>query len=210
MMLHEKYRPSTWSEVVGQDRIIAKLQAKAQRGDLAGKAYWISGASGVGKSSIARLIALEVADDFSMIEVDATGLSPADVEELERGWQIRGWGEKGGRAYIVNEAHGLRKQTIRKLLTVLERIPRHVVIIFTTTVEGQTKPFRGLRRRGPTAVALLSGRLGATRLGQAVRRARQANRGERKYGWQTHRALREVVANPSQQSSRGTIRDRGG
>jgi DNA polymerase III gamma/tau subunit len=55
--------------------------------------------------------------------------------------QVCGWGERGGRAYIVNEAHGLRKDVIRQMLVLLERIPGHVVIIFTTTVEGQEQLF---------------------------------------------------------------------
>src|SRR5262249_21765392 len=38
-----------------------------------------------------------------------------------------------GRAYIVNEAHGLKRLTIRQLLGTLERLPDHVVWIFTTT-----------------------------------------------------------------------------
>jgi DNA polymerase III gamma/tau subunit len=46
-------------------------------------------------------------------------------------------GEKGGRAVIINEAHGLRKDVIRQLLVTLERIPPHVAIVFTTTNEGQ-------------------------------------------------------------------------
>ena len=46
-----------------------------------------------------------------------------------------------GRAYIVNEAHGLRKDVIRQLLVVLERIPPHSLWIFTTTIEGQEAIF---------------------------------------------------------------------
>ena len=44
-------------------------------------------------------------------------------------------------AYIVNEAHGLRKDTIRQLLVLLERLPSHVVMIFTTTNDGQDSLF---------------------------------------------------------------------
>jgi hypothetical protein len=53
---------------------------------------------------------------------------------------IRGFG-KGGRAYLVNEAHGLSKPAIRQLLVLLERLPAHVVWIFTTTCEGQDALF---------------------------------------------------------------------
>jgi DNA polymerase III gamma/tau subunit len=54
---------------------------------------------------------------------------------------LSGWGEKSGRAYLINEAHALRKPVIRQLLVLLERIPRHVVIVFTTTCEGQDALF---------------------------------------------------------------------
>ena len=69
----------------------------------------------------------------------------ARVREIERQSQTYGIGEKNGRAYIVNESHGLNRATVRQLLTTLEgdRIPRHVVWIFTTTVEGEQTLFEG-------------------------------------------------------------------
>jgi DNA polymerase III gamma/tau subunit len=54
---------------------------------------------------------------------------------------VRGWGERAGRAYLMNEAHSLRKDVIRQLLVLLERLPAHVVIVFTTTTEGQEALF---------------------------------------------------------------------
>lgn len=48
---------------------------------------------------------------------------------------------KGGRAWIINEAHGLRKPIIRQLLGILERLPAHCVVIFTTTKDGQEALF---------------------------------------------------------------------
>jgi hypothetical protein len=83
------------------------------------------------------LIAAEVADDFNVEELDATDLTPAALREIERSMQTRGLGEKAGRAYIVNESHGLRKDSIRQLLVVLERLPAHVVWVFTTTSDGE-------------------------------------------------------------------------
>ncbi len=138
--LTEQYRPKTWSEVIGQEKIVQRIQALTKRG-LAGRAYWISGGSGQGKTTIGRLIAAEVADEICIQEVDASALTVAQLRDLERDMQVRGWGEKGGRAYVVNEAHGLRKDVIRQLLVLLERIPAHVVIVFTTTVEGQESLF---------------------------------------------------------------------
>lgn len=135
MQLHEEHRPGSWSEVVGQEKAIARLDVLRRRG-LAGRAYWISGQSGTGKTTIARLIAAEVADDLHVEELDASDLTPGRLREVERGLQSFGFG-RGGKAVIVNEAHGLRKDTIRQLLVLLERLPAHVVFVFTTTTDGQ-------------------------------------------------------------------------
>lgn len=140
MQFTEKYRPQCWEEVVGQEKVVGRIRALATRG-LTGRAYWLSGASGVGKTSIARLIAREVADEFMTIEVDATALTVAALRDLEAQSAMTGWGEKPGRAFIVNEAHGLRRDVIRQLLVTLERIPAHVVWVFTTTIEGQESLF---------------------------------------------------------------------
>ena len=51
-----------------------KIRALAKRG-LAGRAYWLSGQSGTGKATIARLIAAEVADPFFITELDAATLT---------------------------------------------------------------------------------------------------------------------------------------
>jgi replication-associated recombination protein RarA len=120
MQLHEQYRPKTFADVVGQDRIVAKIQALAKRG-LAGRAFWVSGSSGTGKSTIARLIAAEVADEFGIEEMDGGDLTIDRLRDIERSQWVRSLGEKGGRGLIVNEAHGLRAPVVRKLLTMFER-----------------------------------------------------------------------------------------
>ena len=58
MQLYEQYRPTTWAEIVGQDKVIARIEHLRLRG-LAGRAYWIAGQSGTGKTTIARLLASE-------------------------------------------------------------------------------------------------------------------------------------------------------
>lgn len=141
MQLADKYRPKQWAEVVGQDKAVARLRALAARGGLTGRAFWLSGQSGTGKTTLARLIAAEVADEFFTTELDAAALTVSDLQALEREMAVCGWGEKAGRAYLVNEAHALRKPVIRQLLVLLERIPRHVAIVFTTTCEGQDALF---------------------------------------------------------------------
>ena len=139
--LCEQYRPQTWTDIVGQDKTIKRLAALRRRG-LAERAYWITGASGTGKTTIGRLIASEVSDPSCIIEIDAGELTTARVRDFDRSQHLYGLG-KGGRAFIINEAHGLGAAVIRALLVVLERIPGHVVWIFTTTVDGQEHLFEG-------------------------------------------------------------------
>lgn len=139
--LFERFRPTTWADVVGQDKAVSNVLRLRDRGGLAGRAFWIAGQSGTGKTTIARLIAAEVADAYNVEELDAGDCTAARLREIERESQCTRLGEKTGIAYIVNEAHGLRKDAIRQLLVMLERIPGHVVWIFTTTNDGQDSLF---------------------------------------------------------------------
>ncbi len=146
--LYEKNRPSKWSEVVGQPRAMKTIRGLRKRG-FGGRAFWISGLSGTGKTTIARLIAAEVADDLFISEYDSAECFTAEVyEDIEKSMYLYGAG-KGGRAYIINEAHGLRVWMIRRLLGLLERIPSHVVFIFTTTKAGQAGLFESQIDAGP-------------------------------------------------------------
>lgn len=136
MQLHEQYRPKKWSEVIGQDKALRQIETLRKRG-LSGRAYFISGGSGTGKTTIAKLLAQEVADDMYIEEINATTVTPGMLEEIESQMSMFGWG-KGGKAYIFNEAHGLRKPAMRQMLDMLERLPKHVIVIFTTTSENLT------------------------------------------------------------------------
>jgi len=147
-MLHEQYRPRCWSDVVGQDKAIASARGLIVRG-LGGRAIWISGKSGQGKTTIARLLAAELADSCNVDELDASELNPARLAVIERGCRCRAIGQKTGRAFLVNEAHGLSRAAVRQLLVILERIPSHVVWIFTTTVAGQQLLLDGTDDGGP-------------------------------------------------------------
>lgn len=140
--LFEQYRPAVWADVVGQDKAVAKIAALRRRG-LGGRAFWITGQSGTGKTTIARLLAAEVADPFCTIEIDAGELTAERMREIQGLQHYYGFGSKTGRAFIVNEAHGLRGSVIRGLLVALEPIPAHCVWIFTTTCDGQDHLFDG-------------------------------------------------------------------
>lgn len=143
MRLFEKYRPRTLAEVVGQDKAVATVRRMMDRG-LGGQALWLSGPSGSGKTTIARIAAASIADDWMVREYDsADQLTTSELDEIERVSMLSGMG-KGGRAFIVNEAHGLRQSAIRRLLGMLENIPRHCLWAFTTTWDGQDSMFDGI------------------------------------------------------------------
>jgi DNA polymerase III gamma/tau subunit len=137
--LFEQYRPQTWDAVVGQDKALARINALRPRG-LSGRAYWLSGQSGTGKTTIARLIAAEVSNEYATEELDAADVTPARLKDIERRQACRPLGG-GSWCVIINEAHGLSKPAIRQLLVMLERLSPHVAWIFTTTCEGQDKLF---------------------------------------------------------------------
>ena len=133
--LAERFRPKCWDEVVGQDEVTARLKRLAAMGWLTRRAFWLSGPSGTGKTTIARLIAAEVADEFCTLEMDAGSLTLSRLQEFQESMHLRGFGEKGGRAFILNESHGLRRDTLRALLVLLENLPEHVTFVFTSTAD---------------------------------------------------------------------------
>jgi len=139
--LHERYRPTKMCEVAGQERACQVVTVAANRGALAGRAYWISGKSGTGKTTIARIIGGAVADPLNVVELVARRLTSRDVERLANDCRYYGMGARSGRAYIINESHGLSRPVMEMLLDWLENLPDHVVVIFTTTRDGQERLF---------------------------------------------------------------------
>ncbi len=140
--LHEQYRPRQWADVAGQDDAVASIRTTLARG-WGGRAWWITGASGTGKTTLAKLIAAEGASEYATDELDAGSLTPAALRELEKRYRVRPlpMDGKAGWCLVVNECHKLRKDTVTALLDVLERLPDYVSWVFTTTRVGQATFF---------------------------------------------------------------------
>lgn len=143
MNLYEKYRPQTFEQVIGQDRAIKQIQRILDKEGWGGQAFWLSGASGTGKTTLGRIIGAIGADpELGVREFDSGDcLDAASLDDIDRTMCMYTWGGHSGRAYIVNEAHAVRGLVLRRLLGMLERIPKNVVWIFTTTNEGQGQLF---------------------------------------------------------------------
>jgi len=134
--LHEQFRPKTFADFVGNPKAVRVLQTACERG-IGGRAVWISGGSGFGKTTLARIVASSIADPDFITEYDsADDVTAAELDRIRDTMRYFGGG-RGGRAIIINEAHGLRKPVIRALLGVIERLPSHCVLICTTTREGE-------------------------------------------------------------------------
>lgn len=140
-MLSVKYRPKTWDDVIGQPAAVAVCRRWISQGNVGGRAILITGKSGTGKTTIAHLLAAEVADDFGIFEVDALSLTPSRLREIVSECRTRVIGDKGGRVYIVNECHAMREALVTPMLDWLESLPDYVTVIFTTTAEAQSKLF---------------------------------------------------------------------
>lgn len=142
MELIDQFRPREWSQVVGQDKALKTLDLWRKRGGLLGRKVWISGKSGTGKTTIARLIAAEVADPTAIKEVSAKALSVGDIREEFRKLLFRPlFGAQHGRVLIINEVHLMRKDVVTEFLTLTEDgpdgcFPQHAILITTTTAEG--------------------------------------------------------------------------
>src|SRR5439155_21880948 len=102
VQLTEQYRPRIWEDVCGQDEVIATINTLRKRG-LGGRAYVLTGKSGTGKSSIAKLIAAEVAGPLATQEENAKDVTISYIRQMEDEMRTRvlpsDEGGKTGRAW---------------------------------------------------------------------------------------------------------------
>lgn len=140
MDIHNKYRPKTFDELIGQDHIVSSLKAYDKSFP---HTYLLIGSKGLGKTSTARIIASEVdctEEDGNLFEVDAgTVTHKADITEFAETWRYPAMGKKRNKFVIIDEAHGLSKASWNSLLHITDEPPEHLYIAFTTT-EAQRIP----------------------------------------------------------------------
>ncbi len=131
--LYRKYRPHTFTDVVGQDTIVDSLKASISQKKLA-HAYMFVGSRGIGKTSIARIFAREIGtQDSDLYEIDAaSNRGIDDIREIRDGVHSLPF-ESPYKVYLIDEVHMLTKEAWNALLKTLEEPPSHVIFILATT-----------------------------------------------------------------------------
>ncbi|MGQ9484172.1 MAG: DNA polymerase III subunit gamma/tau [Desulfosoma sp.] len=154
LVLARKWRPQTFEEVVGQPHVTRTLKNAVQSGRIA-HAYLFTGARGVGKTSVARILAkalncetgvtpvpcnrcsncVEIGQGraVDVLEIDGASNRGIDsIRELRETVRYRP-AKSAYKVYIIDEVHMLTTEAFNALLKTLEEPPAHVVFIFATT-----------------------------------------------------------------------------
>ena len=133
LALYRKYRPKSFSEVLGQDHIVSVLQSSVKTNKVS-HAYLFVGSRGTGKTSVARILAEEIGISVNdLYEIDAaSNRGIDDIKELRDGTRVLPFDSKY-KIYIIDEVHMLSKDAWGALLKTLEEPPKHVIFILATT-----------------------------------------------------------------------------
>ncbi|MBX9765208.1 DNA polymerase III subunit gamma/tau [Patescibacteria group bacterium] len=131
--LYQKYRPTSFKDVLGQDHIVKALQG-ALKEKHAGHAFLFVGSRGTGKTSIARILARELeSSDADIHEIDAASNTGVDnIRQLREEAAVMPF-ESKRKVYIIDEVHMLSKGAFNAFLKLLEEPPSHVAFILATT-----------------------------------------------------------------------------
>ena len=155
-VLARKYRPNNFKEVVGQDHVVKALSNSISQ-DRIHQAYLLAGTRGVGKTTIARILAkclncsskdtpvenpcdqcsaceeIKSGRHLEFLEIDAASRTGVDdMRELIENVQYKP-ANSLYKIYLIDEVHMLSKASFNALLKTLEEPPDHVVFIFATT-----------------------------------------------------------------------------
>ncbi len=156
LVLYRKYRPQTFSEIIGQEHVVQTLTNAICSG-ITSHAYLFAGPKGSGKTTIARLLAkafnchnrkknefepcnkcsscLEImqGNSIDLIEIDAASHRGIDeMRELRDGIKFAPTKSKY-KVFIIDESHQLTKEAANALLKTLEEPPSHAIFILATT-----------------------------------------------------------------------------
>ena len=142
-----KYRPKSFSEVIGQESITKTLENSIKTNQLA-QALLFCGPRGVGKTSCARILANLIndnnnsSDDFSFNVFELDAASNNSVEDIRNiNEQVRIPPQIGShKVYIIDEAHMLSSSAFNAFLKTLEEPPKHAIFILATTEKNKIIP----------------------------------------------------------------------
>jgi len=138
--LYRKYRSKSLDEIIGQEHITTTLKNAFKQGKIS-HAYLFTGPRGVGKTSIARIVAFEInglpydetATHLDIIEIDAASNRRIDEIRDLRDKVNNAPSSAKYKVYIIDEVHMLTREAFNALLKTLEEPPAHAVFILATT-----------------------------------------------------------------------------